>query len=130
MAKQSFEKVLDRILNYPQEKGCAYICGPHLEPCVMIRAHDGDCECRECNANSPFRIAAQKWREKQGMSKPTQQGQNVSHLDCEMSHQDANGGLQHLMSVMLKLTGPVDDPVVIQDDGSGNQITASGRVLR
>lgn len=25
---------------------------------------------------------------------------------------------------------PVDDPVVIQDDGSGNQITASGRVLR
>jgi len=25
---------------------------------------------------------------------------------------------------------PADDPVVIQDDGSGNQITASGRVLR
>lgn len=24
----------------------------------------------------------------------------------------------------------LDDPVVIQDDGSGNQITASGRVLR
>lgn len=23
-----------------------------------------------------------------------------------------------------------DDPVVIQDDGSGNQVTASGRVLR
>ena len=88
---QSPEKIIDRILNYPhKEKGCSYICGPHLEPCVMVRAHDGDCECRECNANSPFRIAAQKWREKQGMSKPTQQGQNVSHLDCEMSHQDAN----------------------------------------
>lgn len=24
----------------------------------------------------------------------------------------------------------VDDPIVIQDDGSGNQVTASGRVLR
>ena len=50
MAKQSDEKVLDRILNYPhKEKGCSYICGPHLEPCVMVRSHDGDCECRECH---------------------------------------------------------------------------------
>lgn len=49
MSQQSPQKVLDRILNYPhKEKGCAYICGPHLEPCVMVRAHDGDCECREC----------------------------------------------------------------------------------
>jgi hypothetical protein len=29
--KQSPQKVLDRILNYPnKEKGCSYICGPHL----------------------------------------------------------------------------------------------------
>lgn len=50
MSKQSDKKVLDRILNYPhKEKGCSYICGPHLEPCVMVRAHDGDCECRECH---------------------------------------------------------------------------------
>jgi len=66
MATQSPEKVINRILNYPhKEKGCSYICGPHLEPCVMVRAHDGDCECKECNANSPFRIAARKWRERQ-----------------------------------------------------------------
>lgn len=32
-----------------KEKGCSYICGPHLEPCVMVRAHDGDCQCRECH---------------------------------------------------------------------------------
>ena len=50
MAKQSVEKVLDRIMNYPhKEKGCSYICGPHLEPCVMVRLHDGDCECKECH---------------------------------------------------------------------------------
>ncbi len=50
MAKQSDKKVLDRILNYPHhEKGCSYICGPHLEPCVMVRYHDGDCECTECH---------------------------------------------------------------------------------
>lgn len=50
MAKQSAEKVLDRIMNYPyKEKGCSYICGPHLEPCVMVRAHDGDCECKTCH---------------------------------------------------------------------------------
>jgi len=47
MSQQSPHKVLDRILNYPhKEKGCSYICGPHLEPCVMVRAHDGNCECR------------------------------------------------------------------------------------
>ena len=50
MSIQSPQKVLDRILNYPhKEKGCVYLCGPHLEPCVMVRRHDGDCECRECH---------------------------------------------------------------------------------
>ncbi len=50
MSKQSPKKVLDRILNFPhKEKGCSYICGPHLEPCVMVRAHDGECQCRECH---------------------------------------------------------------------------------
>jgi hypothetical protein len=50
MSQQSPQKVLDRIMNYPhKEKGCSYICGPHLDPCVMVRAHDGDCECRECH---------------------------------------------------------------------------------
>lgn len=43
MSQQSPQKVLDRILNYPhKEKECVYLCGPHLEPCVMVRAHDGD----------------------------------------------------------------------------------------
>lgn len=50
MSQQSPQKVLDRILNYPhKEKGCVYLCGPHLEPCVMVRGHDGDCKCRECH---------------------------------------------------------------------------------
>lgn len=50
MSQQSPQKVLDRILNYPhKEKECVYLCGPHLDPCVMVRGHDGDCECRECH---------------------------------------------------------------------------------
>lgn len=50
MSTQSAKKVLDRILNYPhKEKECVYLCGPHLEPCVMVRGHDEDCECRECH---------------------------------------------------------------------------------
>ena len=70
MATQSPEKVIDRILNYPhKEKGCSYICGPHLDPCVMVRYHDGDCECKSCNADSLFRIAAQKWQERQAEGK-------------------------------------------------------------
>lgn len=63
MATQSPKKVIDRILNYPhKEKACSYICGPHLEPCTMVRSHDGDCECRECKANSPFYTAARNRR--------------------------------------------------------------------
>lgn len=63
MSKQSAKKVLDRILHYPhKEKGCSYICGPHLEPCVMVRAHDGDCECKDCDSVVAFRekVAAMK----------------------------------------------------------------------
>lgn len=49
MAKQSAEKILSRIMAFPhKEKSCVYLCGPHLDPCVMVRGHDGDCECREC----------------------------------------------------------------------------------
>ena len=51
MSKQSDKKVIDRILNYPhKEKGCVYLCGPHLDPCVMVRGHDGKCQCRECHS--------------------------------------------------------------------------------
>jgi hypothetical protein len=61
--QQSPEKILDRILNYPhKEKGCSYICGPHLDPCVLVRYHDHDCACSKCDVVVNFRakVAAHK----------------------------------------------------------------------
>jgi hypothetical protein len=27
---------------------CSYVCGQHLEPCVLIRRHVQDCRCKNC----------------------------------------------------------------------------------
>lgn len=42
--------------------------------------------------------------------------------------ENENAGTMHVREV--NENAKRDDPIVIQDDGSGNQITASGRVLR
>lgn len=61
---ESAKRLLNRIMNYPhREKECVYLCGPHLEHCVLVRGHEQDCRCRRCGPESPFQKAAKKYRE-------------------------------------------------------------------
>lgn len=83
------QKVIDRIMHYPhKEGGCSYICGPHLDPCVMVRLHDGDCACRNCDAVEAFRAAIKARKAgPYGEADMLQLGKDVvqpneTHTDC------------------------------------------------
>lgn len=53
----------------------------------------------------------------------------VAFMNNGMNKYRLVGTPNNVTAVVARMYG-ADDPVVIQDDGSGNQVTASGRVLR
>ena len=69
------------------------------------------------------------------LSRPSSDAKYIGEACDEDDHTDCDGRSQENIDgkwclVSCECDCHLNDPVVIQDDGSGNQVTASGRVLR